>query len=87
MDYGVYLSQGLPIATGFIEGACRHVIKDRLERSGMRWTREGAQSMLSLRCIEASDIWNPLMTEYRVEALSHHGKRNNYYAELAGIPA
>lgn len=87
MDYGVYLSQGLPIATGFIEGACRHVIKDRLERSGMRWTREGAQSMLSLRCIEASDIWDPLMTEYRVEALSHHGKRNNYYAELAGTAA
>jgi len=69
MKYGEYLAAGLPIATGFIEGACRHVIKDRLERTGMRWTRVGAQSMLNLRCIEASEIWEPLMEEYRSVAL------------------
>ncbi len=55
MRYDVYLSAGYPIATGVIEGACRHVIKDRMEQGGMRWTREGAQAMLNLRAIHASD--------------------------------
>jgi hypothetical protein len=32
-----------------IEGACRHLVKDRLERAGMHWTPEGAQAMLDLR--------------------------------------
>jgi len=83
MKYGEYLAAGLPIATGFIEGACRHVIKDRLERTGMRWTRVGAQSMLNLRCIEASKIWEPLMEEYRSVALHYDGGRKNYYEELS----
>ena len=58
MRYGEYLAAGYPIATGVIEGACRHVVKDRMERSGMRWTREGAQNLLHLRCLKASGLWN-----------------------------
>jgi len=58
MRYGEYLAAGYPIATGVIEGACRHIVKDRMERSGMRWTREGAQNMLHLRCLKASGLWN-----------------------------
>jgi hypothetical protein len=53
MKYDEYLAAGLPIATGVIEGACRHLVKDRLERTGMRWSASGAQAMLSLRCLEA----------------------------------
>jgi len=37
MDYPTYLSSGYPIASGVIEGACRHFVKDRFELSGMRW--------------------------------------------------
>ena len=48
MHYDQYLAAGWPIATGVIEGACRHFIKDRMERSGMRWTRDGAQAMLDV---------------------------------------
>lgn len=55
MRYDVYLSAGYPIATGVIEGACRHVIKDRMEQGGMRWTLEGAQAMLNVRAVNASD--------------------------------
>ena len=55
MRYDEYLSAGYPIATGVIEGACRHVIKDRMEQGGMRWTLEGAQAMLNVRCVNASD--------------------------------
>jgi hypothetical protein len=42
---------GYLIASGVIEGAWRHLIKDRLERAGMHWTRAGAQAMLDLRSV------------------------------------
>jgi hypothetical protein len=53
-----------PIASGVIEEACRHVVKDRLERTGMSWVRQGAQSMLQLRCL--TDQWDAFM-KFRVE--------------------
>jgi hypothetical protein len=55
MRYDEYLRAGYPIATGVIEGACRHVIKDRMEQGGMRWTLEGAEAMLNLRALNTSD--------------------------------
>jgi hypothetical protein len=57
MHYDAYLRAGYPIATGVIEGACRHVIKDRMERAGMRWKVPGAQAMLQLRAIYANGDW------------------------------
>ena len=54
MKYHEYLAAGYPIATGVIEGACRHLVKDRMERSGMRWSIEGAQPMLHIRAIHQS---------------------------------
>lgn len=42
MKYDAYPARGLPIATGVIEGACRHLVKDHLEHSGIRWTIDGA---------------------------------------------
>jgi hypothetical protein len=66
MRYDEYLAQGYPIASGVIEGACRHVVKDRLERTGMNWVREGAQPMLDLRCIHLCDQWDQFM-EFRFQ--------------------
>jgi hypothetical protein len=66
MRYDEYLAQGYPIASGVIEGACRHVVKDRLERTGMNWIREGAQPMLDLRCIHLCDQWDQFM-EFRFQ--------------------
>lgn len=57
MRYDEYLRAGYPIASGVIEGACRHVIKDRMEHGGMRWTLAGAQAMLNVRCVCASSAW------------------------------
>jgi hypothetical protein len=54
MRYDEYLRAGYPIASGVIEGACRHVIKDRMEQGGMRWTLEGAKAMLNVRSVLAS---------------------------------
>jgi hypothetical protein len=44
-------AKGWPIASGVIEGACRHFVKDRCELSGMRWTQTGAESLLRMRAI------------------------------------
>lgn len=57
MRYHKYLREGYPIATGVIEGACRHVIKDRMERAGMRWRVPGAEAMLELRTIHTNGDW------------------------------
>jgi hypothetical protein len=66
MRYNEYLKAGYPIATGVIEGACRHVIKDRMERTGMRWKVPGAQAMLQLRVIRIHGDWRAFQ-QYRVE--------------------
>ena len=67
MRYDKYLREGYPIATGVIEGACRHLVKDRMERSGMRWTLEGAQAMLNVRSTIASSYWNQF-NQFRMAA-------------------
>jgi hypothetical protein len=54
MRYGEYLAAGLPIATGVIEGACRYLVKDRMEITGARWSLEGAEAVLRLRSLRAS---------------------------------
>src|SRR3990172_6836505 len=58
MDYPAYLSHGWPIASGVIEGACRHLVKDRCELSGMRWTQSGAENLLRLRAAAENHDWN-----------------------------
>jgi hypothetical protein len=66
MRYDEYLRRGYPIASGVIEGACRHLIKDRMERAGMHWTIEGAQAMLNLRSVFIAGQWEAYQT-YRIE--------------------
>lgn len=58
MDYHLYLERGWPIASGVIEGACRHVVKDRCERSGMRWTQAGVENLLRLRAVAENEDWD-----------------------------
>jgi hypothetical protein len=57
MDYPSYLSGGWPIASGVIEGACRHFVKDRCELSGMRWLQSGAENLLRLRAVAENNDW------------------------------
>jgi len=58
MHYDQYLAQGWPIGTGVAEGACGHLVKDRMEQSGMRWTQPGAQAVLDLRAVRVNDDWD-----------------------------
>jgi hypothetical protein len=57
MRYDDYLAQGWPIGTGVVEGACGHLVKDRMEKAGMRWRLEGAQAILDLRAVRLNGDW------------------------------
>ena len=54
LGYPAALAKGWPIATGVIEGACRHIVKDRMDITGARWGLEGAEAILKLRALTAS---------------------------------
>jgi hypothetical protein len=58
MKYDEYLKAGYPIGSGVVEGACRHLVKDRMERTGMRWLPSGAQAMLDLRATYLNGEWD-----------------------------
>jgi hypothetical protein len=54
LDYATALAEGWPIATGVIEGACRHLVKDRMDITGARWGLDGAEAILKLRALTAN---------------------------------
>jgi hypothetical protein len=67
MKYDEYLAAGYPIGSGVVEGACRHLVKDRMEQTGMRWRIEGAQAVLSLRAVYVNDDWETFHAD-RIQA-------------------
>jgi hypothetical protein len=66
MRYDEYLAAGYPIGSGVAEGACRHLVKDRLERTGMRWSLPGAQATLHLRALYLNGDWSAFV-EHRIQ--------------------
>jgi hypothetical protein len=62
MQYDKYRAMGLPIGSGVIEGTCKNLINDRMERSGMRWSPDGAEAILKLRSLDLTDLWNDFWT-------------------------
>jgi hypothetical protein len=76
LHYDASLAAGFPIATGVIEGACRPLVKDRMEVTGARWSLEGAEAVLRLRSLWVSGdfetYWRfPLEQEHK----RHHTAR------------
>jgi hypothetical protein len=65
MRYDEYLAAGYPIGSGVAEGACRHLVKDRLEQTGMRWAVAGAQAMLHVRATYLNGEWEAFW-EHRI---------------------
>lgn len=57
LDYPTALAKGWPIATGVIEGACAHLVRDRFDITGARWSLEGAEAVLKLRAVRANGDW------------------------------
>jgi hypothetical protein len=58
IHYAAFLADGLPIATGVIEGACRHLVQDRMGITGARWGLVVAEAVLKLRAIRTSGDWD-----------------------------
>jgi hypothetical protein len=81
MQYDVYLARGWPIGTGVVEGACGHLVKDRMEQAGMRWTKAGAQAMLDLRAVRLSGDWDAYWAFHRQK------EHERLYGNVQPIPA
>jgi hypothetical protein len=64
-------AQGWPIATGIIEGACRHLVKDRMDITGARWGLAGAETVLKLRAIKANGDFDSYW-RYHLDQERHH---------------
>jgi hypothetical protein len=62
MRYDEWLQQDLVISSGQVEGAVRHVVGERLDCAGMRWTQGKAEPLLHLRCIELNGDWDSFFT-------------------------
>lgn len=62
LDYPTALTNGWPIATGVIEGACRHLIKDRMDLTGARWSLHGAEAILKLRTLTSNGDFDQYWT-------------------------
>src|SRR2546430_148275 len=60
LRYDIALAAGMPIATGVIEGACRHLIQDRMGITGARWSVDGAEAVLKIRAL----VTNGLFEDY-----------------------
>ena len=73
LDYATALANGWPIATGIIEGACRHLVKDRMDLTGARWSLDGAEGVLRLRSLRASGDFEKYM------AFHHRQERRRNY--------
>jgi len=84
LRYDLAMQAGLPIATGVIEGACRHLVKDRMDITGARWSLTGAEAVLFLRSLRSSGDFD----EYWAFHLAQEHRRNHLdlYAESVSEP-
>ena len=84
LQYDQYLAKGFPIATGVIEGACRYLLKDRMEVTGARWSLAGAEAVLRLRALQASGDFDAYWRFHeRRESLRNHAA---HYADGEVVP-
>jgi len=79
LKYNDYLAKGFPIATGVIEGACRHLVKDRMQVTGARWSLIGAEAVLRLRALRSSHDFDEYWTFH--ESKEYERNHRALYAE------
>ena len=77
LDYPTALREGWPIATGIIEGACRHLVKDRMDITGARWGLAGAEAILKLRALKANGDFDAYW-QYHLTQERHHIHKARY---------
>ena len=81
LRYDEYFAKGFPISTGVIEGACRHLVKDRMDITGARWSLEGAEAVLKLRALRASGDFDAYWSFH--EGKEHERNHQARYANAA----
>ena len=79
LNYSQYLDQGFPIASGVIEGACRHLVKDRMEITGAKWRLSGAEAILRIRALRSSHDFDEYWQFH--EAYEYKRNHQNLYAD------
>lgn len=72
LRYDAFLAQGFPIATGVIEGACRHLVKDRMDLTGARWRLKRAEAVLQLRALRSSNDFEAYWAFHTEQELQRH---------------
>lgn len=83
MHYDQYIAAGLPIGSGAVEGACAHVVKDRMEGSGMRWKLNGAEAVLKSRALDLNGQWESFWAYHMAqEAERRFGGRSRLFDPL-----
>ena len=85
LDYPTALTQGWPIATGIVEGACRHLIKDRMDITGARWGLAGAEAILKLRAIIANGDFEEYW-RFHLAQEHHHVHECRYHDHTIPAP-
>ncbi len=78
LDYPTALHNGWPIATGVIEGACRHLIKDRMDITGARWGLSGAEAILKLRTLHSNGHF-PAYWRYHLTQEQQRNHQTRYH--------
>jgi hypothetical protein len=84
LDYPTALTNGWPIATGVIEGACRHLVKDRMDITGARWGLAGAEAILTLRPLISNGDFDQYWTFHLAQ---EHRRVHASRCALGVIPA
>ena len=81
LHYDDSLAQGFPIATGVIEGACRHLVKDRMAITGARWRLRSAEAVLKLRSLRSSGDREAYWDFHKAQEL-----KRNHTSRLVNCP-
>ncbi len=81
LNYPDYLAKGYPIATGVIEGACRYLVKDRMEITGARWGLEGGEAVLKLRALVINGDFEAYWAFHETQEY-----QRNYQTQFAQVP-
>jgi hypothetical protein len=87
LRYDQYLQHGYPIATGVIEGACRHlIICDRMDITGVRWRLDCAEAVLKIRTLRSSNDFEAYVTFHTTQELKrNHGSKFQNPQQLLSV--
>jgi hypothetical protein len=70
MHYAQFRRRGLPIGSGPVEAACKSLVKTRMCRSGMRWSRQGGENILDIRTYVKSNRWDSAWNKIKMLSLA-----------------